>query len=83
MLVVGGGAVARRKVEGLVKARAEVTVVAPAIADAIRELPVRIVERAVRVRATWIDVRLVITATDEPAVNAAVAADAHASGASG
>ena len=75
VLVVGGGRIARRKVEGLLRSHAQVTVVAPRIADATRELPVRFVERAYE--SSDLDhVRLVITATDQPAVNAAVAADA-------
>ena len=75
VLVVGGGRVALRKIEGLVKGGAEVTVVAPSVADAIRDLDVRVVVRRYEV-GDLDDVRLVITATDDPAVNAAVAADA-------
>src|ERR1043165_9288094 len=75
VLVVGGGRVAHRKVEGLLTARAKVTVVAPAIVDAIGTLPVQIVERAYR-PSDLEHVRLVITATDDAAVNAAVSADA-------
>ena len=37
-LVVGGGAVATRKVEGLLAAEAAVTVVAPEVTDALRAL---------------------------------------------
>jgi len=79
VLVVGGGRVAHRKVEGLLRARAEVTVVAPTITYEIRGLAVRIVERAYA--SSDLDhVRLVVTATDEPAVNAAVATDATGRG---
>ncbi|HEX2784248.1 MAG TPA: bifunctional precorrin-2 dehydrogenase/sirohydrochlorin ferrochelatase [Ilumatobacteraceae bacterium] len=77
VLVVGGGKVARRKIGGLVAARADITVVAPTIDDAIRALPVRIVTRAYE--PTDLDgVWLVVTATDDPSTNAAVAADAQA-----
>ncbi len=75
VLVVGGGRVAQRKVEGLLRARADVTVVAPRIDDGVRALPVRIVERTYE-PSDLDHVRLVITATDEAAVNAAVSADA-------
>ena len=79
VLVVGGGRVAQRKIEGLLRARADVTVVAPSITDEIRALAVRIVERAYT--SSDLDhVRLVVTATDDPAVNAAVAADATGRG---
>jgi precorrin-2 dehydrogenase / sirohydrochlorin ferrochelatase len=79
VLVVGGGRVALRKVEGLLKARAEVTVVAPSVLDVLRQLPLRVIGRAYL--PTDLDaVRLVITAADDPAVNAAVAADATGRG---
>jgi siroheme synthase-like protein len=45
-LVVGGGAVAARKVSGLVAAGFEVIVVAPAICEAIRSSPATLRERA-------------------------------------
>jgi precorrin-2 dehydrogenase/sirohydrochlorin ferrochelatase len=79
VLVVGGGVVALRKVEGLLKASAEVTVVAPSIVDAVHALPVRVVCRSYEI-GDLDTVRLVITATDDPAVNAAVAADATSRG---
>jgi precorrin-2 dehydrogenase / sirohydrochlorin ferrochelatase len=79
VLVVGGGRVALRKVEGLVNAGADVTVVAPKVTDPISQLPVRVVIRAYK-SADLTSVRLAITATDDPAVNAAVAADATALG---
>ena len=75
VLVVGGGRIAQRKVEGLLRARADVTVVAPRIDDGVRALPVRLVERTYE-PSDLDHVRLVITATDEAAVNAAVSADA-------
>jgi siroheme synthase-like protein len=75
VLVVGGGRIAQRKVEGLLRAHADVTVVAPRIEDGLRALSVRITEKAYE-PSDLDHVRLVITATDEAAVNAAVAADA-------
>ena len=75
VLVVGGGRVAQRKVEGLLRAGADVTVVAPHIDDGVRGLPVRVVERSYEPRDLD-HARLVITATNEAAVNAVVSADA-------
>jgi len=79
VLVVGGGRIALRKIEGLLTVGADVTVVAPVVDDDIRELAVRVVDRVYEI-GDLDAVRLVITATDEPAVNAAVAADATARG---
>ena len=79
-LVVGGGRVALRKVEGLLACGARVTVVAPAVDAELRRLPgVTVVERA------WgpddLDgMRLVIAATDDPGVNAAVYAEGERRG---
>lgn len=79
-LVVGGGPVAVTKVQGLLDADATVDVVAPAIVDELRgRADVGIIERAYD--AADLDGRwLVITATDDPEVNARVAADATARG---
>jgi siroheme synthase-like protein len=75
VLVVGGGTIAQRKVEGLLAARATVTVVAPQVVESLRILPVRVLQRGYE-PGDLEPVRLVITATDDPAVNASVAADA-------
>lgn len=78
-LVVGGGGVARGKVAGLVDAEAAVEVVAPTIDDAIRSMGVTCTERAYEpgdLEGRW----LVVTATDDPEVNARVRADADAAG---
>ena len=75
-LVVGGGRVALRKIEGLLNAGAEVHVVSPAVLDEIRGLPVHVQARPFRES----DVRgavLVIAATDDHAVNLRVAASAN------
>jgi siroheme synthase-like protein len=79
VLVVGGGRVAHRKIEGLLKAGADVTVVAKSAIDSIRSMPVHVVLKPYET-ADLDRVRLVISATDDPAVNAAVSADATASG---
>ncbi len=78
VLVVGGGPVAARKVEALLRAGARVTVVAPAAASAIAE----------RSDVTWLrrryqppeagSYRLAVTATNDPSVNAQVARDCEA-----
>jgi precorrin-2 dehydrogenase/sirohydrochlorin ferrochelatase len=76
-LVVGGGAVAARKVAGLLAAGAEVTVVAPRVGDAVRRLGTRFEERPYRpgeVSSYW----LAIAATDDAGVNASVKADGDA-----
>jgi precorrin-2 dehydrogenase/sirohydrochlorin ferrochelatase len=75
VLVVGGGKVAFRKIEGLLRAGASVTVVAPSAVDATHDPAVRIVLRPYE-SGDLDHARLVITASDDPAVNAAVAADA-------
>ena len=78
VMVVGGGPIAARKVEALLRAGARVTVVAPAAADAIAE----------QAEVTWRrrryqppeagSYRLVVTATNDPEVNAQVARDCEA-----
>jgi precorrin-2 dehydrogenase / sirohydrochlorin ferrochelatase len=78
-LVVGGGAVARRKVEGLLAAGAVVTVIAPEVDADLAALPVRVERRPYR-PGDAAQFRLAIAATDDPATNAAVAADAEAAG---
>jgi siroheme synthase-like protein len=82
-LVVGGGQVALRKVEGLVAAGARVTVVAPEVAERLTRLAhdgvVTVARRAYRaddVAGAW----LVFAATDEPAVQQAVFDDAEQAG---
>lgn len=74
-VVVGGGAVAARKVEGLVAAGADVVVIAPKVDDEIRNLGVHAVERAYRtgdLDGAW----LAIAATDDTGVNQTIRADA-------
>jgi siroheme synthase-like protein len=79
-LVVGGGVVAGRKIEGLLEAGARVTVVSPALAA-----PVLDVARQGRLRwwpreyaeGDLADFALVLVATDDRAVNRRVAAEAR------
>ena len=82
VVVVGGGQVAHRRVAGLLDARALVTVVSPEVTPALEAL---VAPGAV----TWIPRRYeagdlagawyAVAATDDPSVNAAVAAEAEAS----
>lgn len=83
-LVVGGGPVAARKVEGLTDAGARVTVVAPRVVPTIERLATAVADVALE-RRRYRDgeagaYRLVVTATGAPEVDAAVAADARAAG---
>ncbi len=79
-LVVGGGRVALRKVEGLLACGGRVTVVAPSIDPGLRRLPgVTLVERGWEpgdLDGMW----LVIAATDDPEVNGAVYAEGERRG---
>ena len=83
MLVVGAGAVARRKVERLVAAGADVTVVAPEVAPSLRELHaagrIMLKQRAYS-RGEAAAYRLVIAATGVREVEQQVARDANQAG---
>jgi precorrin-2 dehydrogenase/sirohydrochlorin ferrochelatase len=80
VLVVGGGPVAARKVSGLLRSGAVVSVVAPTTVPEISEDPdVRWFERPYQ-RGEIASYRLGITATNDTAVNARVAADADTAG---
>jgi precorrin-2 dehydrogenase/sirohydrochlorin ferrochelatase len=82
-LVVGGGAVARRKVEGLVACGAVVTVVAPQLDEGLAVLEasgtISVERRRYRRREAG-GYRLVVAATDDPVVNRAVFDDGEAAG---
>ena len=79
-VVIGGGAVAERKVEGLVAAGANVTVISPGMTDGLKELlkqgTIRHVAREYQAgdRAGY---DLVFVATDNSEVNAAVSNEAQ------
>jgi siroheme synthase-like protein len=78
-VVIGGGAVSERRVEGLVAVGANVTVISPAITEGLRNMltqgAIRHVAREYRTgdRAGY---DLVFVATDNSEINAAVAAEA-------
>jgi uroporphyrin-III C-methyltransferase / precorrin-2 dehydrogenase / sirohydrochlorin ferrochelatase len=81
VVVVGGGQVAHRRVAGLLEARALVTVVSPEVTPALEALVapgslgwVRRGYRAGDLDGAW----YAVAATDDPSVNAAVAAEAEA-----
>ena len=78
-LVVGGGPVAARKAEGLVRSGARVTIVAPEVDPVIECLPVAVERRPYRTGEAG-HYRLVVTATGVSEVDASVAADASAAG---
>jgi siroheme synthase-like protein len=76
-VIVGGGTVATRKVEGLLAAGADVVVIAPKIDDRIRAQPVRLIERSYQ-RGDLAGAWLAIVAIDDPETNRVVRADADA-----
>src|SRR5215510_14137965 len=76
VVVVGGGRVALRRAQGLLAAGALVHVIAPHVDPALAGLEVRLSRRRYRdgdLAGAW----LAHAATDDPAVNAAVAAEAQ------
>ncbi|XAL99165.1 bifunctional precorrin-2 dehydrogenase/sirohydrochlorin ferrochelatase [Phycisphaeraceae bacterium D3-23] len=76
VLIVGGGAVAARRAEALLKAGAEVAVVAPSFEERLDGLAVRRIEaRYDPAQHALTHYRLVVIATDDPATNALVAAE--------
>jgi uroporphyrin-III C-methyltransferase / precorrin-2 dehydrogenase / sirohydrochlorin ferrochelatase len=77
-VVVGGGRVALRRTAGLLESGANVVVIAPEVCPEIAALPVTVLRRGYRdgdLSAAW----LAHAATDDPAVNDRVAADAERS----
>ena len=78
-LVIGGGTIAERKVEALLAAGGEVTLVSPELTVALRALEVagRLTVRQRPYQRGDLDtVSLVIAATDDPALQQQIAADA-------
>jgi siroheme synthase-like protein len=80
VLVVGAGAVAARKVAGLAAAGAVVRVVAPVIGAELDRRLVDAIHQRPYEPGDLDGARLVVTATGDPDVDAAVAADATAAG---
>ena len=79
VLVVGAGPVAARKIGDLVAAGARVTVIAPAIVDEIRVMPVTVKERAYE-PGDVAGFRFVIVSTNDPAVQQLVFDECEAAG---
>lgn len=78
-VVVGGGTVGRRKVDGLLACGARVRVVDPALTG---DWPAGVEQVALAYEARHLhDARLVFACTDNPRINARVSADAQAGGA--
>ena len=80
VLLVGGGAVATRKAAALLEAGADVVVGAPVLSDALAQAVAegRLGHRPGRFEPAWLEgVWLVIAATDDAEVNAAVAREAE------
>jgi precorrin-2 dehydrogenase / sirohydrochlorin ferrochelatase len=82
-IVIGGGAIAERKIEGLLAAGAEITVVSPEISEGLRLLfaqrSIKHVSRKYE-NGDLSGYRLAFVATDDPATAAAVFSEARASG---
>lgn len=80
VLVVGGGRVAAQKAAELARCGARVRVVAPALCPEVQELPGVTCEPRPYRAGEVVGHRLVVTATDDPAVNRQVADEADAAG---
>jgi len=78
-LVVGAGNVALRKIQGLLRAGAHVTVIAPSVHPDVAALDVHLIERPYA-EGEAARYQLVITCTDDPHVNRQVFRDAEAQG---
>jgi uroporphyrin-III C-methyltransferase/precorrin-2 dehydrogenase/sirohydrochlorin ferrochelatase len=83
-VVVGGGDVAARKVTLLLKAGAKVTVIAPQLCSALQQAVIHHIDRNFEPEllnaADLVDLKLIVAATDDHAVNLAVHAAASARG---
>ncbi|MBI2412236.1 MAG: bifunctional precorrin-2 dehydrogenase/sirohydrochlorin ferrochelatase [Deltaproteobacteria bacterium] len=82
-LVIGGGAVALRKIEGLLSAGAEVTVVSPTASKAVKGLAdkgsIELIKRKYQ-EGDLIGVFLAVSASNDRAVNASVYNEAQKRG---
>jgi siroheme synthase-like protein len=82
-VVIGGGAVAARKVQGLLAAGARVTIVAPQLThelqDLAREQRIAVIQRAYQ-EGDLASARVVIAATDDSTINQAVYEEAQTRG---
>jgi uroporphyrin-III C-methyltransferase / precorrin-2 dehydrogenase / sirohydrochlorin ferrochelatase len=75
-VVIGGGQVALRRAQSLLESGADVVVIAPSVDAELADLPIAILRRPYRdgdLSAAW----LAHAATDDPAVNSRVAAEAE------
>lgn len=79
VLVVGAGTIAFRKITGLLRAGADVTVVGPEVNPQVAELDVTLHRRPYELGEAA-NYQLVITCTDDPHVNRQVFRDAEAAG---
>ncbi len=79
-VVVGGGPVARRKIESLLAAGAEVTLIAPEIIDDISSMTEITILKRSYLPGDLTGAILVIAATDDMEINAQVSSDAMALG---
>ncbi len=82
-VVIGGGQIAERKVQGLLQGGAEITVISPSLSPALQRLAQDGSVRAVLrnyLPGDLAGAHLVIAATDDPAVNAAIAEEARQRG---
>jgi precorrin-2 dehydrogenase / sirohydrochlorin ferrochelatase len=82
-IVIGGGAVAERKVDGLLAAGAEITVVSPEISEALRRsIPQQSLKHVARKYESGdlAGFAMAFVATDDGAVNAAVFDEARSRG---
>src|ERR671919_738920 len=78
--VIGGGAVAQRKVAGLLAAGADVTVISPVITEELRSLiGRRAIAHLARIykKGDLADYAIAFVATDDPEINAAVSSDSR------
>lgn len=80
VLIVGGGQVAARRLPGLLEAGAKVRVISPVFEPEVSENKSIVLEKGSYAPACLDGVDLVMACTNDPAVNAAVAADAEQRG---